>query len=159
LVSPLAPKTCDDYDDDDALLMKEAKLLSKAHVELDTPGMTLKAVLPHTKPPPGLAFMANPNTVKNTKGSAGGAAGGAGGAGGPIPEEAGPQGMEWFLRKYWYVLLPLFLANFVGNGGEAPKPDEEGGAGAGDAAPAAAAQAIAAPGASPSKKARRGKKG
>jgi hypothetical protein len=160
LVSPLAPKTCDGYDnDDDALLRKEAKLLSKAHVELDTPGMTLKTVLPHTKPPPGLAFMANPNTVKNTKGSAGGggAAGGAG-TGGPIPEEPAPQGMEGFLRRYWYVLLPLFLANFMG-GGEAPKPEEEGGGAAGDAAPAAAAQAIAAPGASPTKKARRGKKG
>jgi hypothetical protein len=159
LVSPLAPKSCDDYDDD-ALFRKEAKLLSKARVELDTPGMPLKAVLPHTKPPPGLAFIANPNTVKlNAKGSAGGGAGTAGGAGGPIPGEEAPKGgMEGFLRKYWYVLLPLFLANFMGGGGEAPKAEGEGGgASAGDAA--APAAAIAASGGSPSKKGRRGKKG
>jgi hypothetical protein len=154
LVSPLARPDCTELETPSG----EIKFDSKVSVELDTPGMALKAVLPNTKPPPGLAFVQHPN--KN-KGSAGGAAGGQG------PSEPEPvTGPSSFIKRYWYVLLPLFLANFIGNNAAPASSDQqqgqEGAAAAagtiggqqGDTAPVAGGGDS-----SPSKKARRGKRG
>lgn len=138
LVSSLAPKSCDEYAPEQLVPDGDLKWNSKASATLDTPGMTLRAVLPKIKPPPGLAWTAHPNSKK---GSAGTAPPGEGGdAGGPSPEE--PADSRPFFIKYWYVVLPLALANFM------PAPQEpasgEGGDGAtseGGAAPAATAPA------------------
>ena len=144
LVSPLAPKTCEDISMPSTLQFE-----SKLELVLDTPSMTLKTVLPTSKPPPGLAFKAN------RKGSAGGAVPGVGPGGNPMTAEQEPiTGPTSFIRRYWYVLLPLFLANFVGGGG----PAEGEGAGAAAAGGAAVAgAAVAASSGSPVKKVRRGK--
>jgi hypothetical protein len=145
LVSPLAPKTCEDIS-----IPSTLKFESKLELVLDTPSMTLKTVLPTSKPPPGLAFKAN------RKGSAGGAGPGAGPGGDPTTAEPEPiTGPTSFIRRYWYVLLPLFLANFVG-GAASPEGGEGAGAAAAGGAAVAGAAAAASSG-SPVKKVRRGK--
>jgi hypothetical protein len=141
LVSPLAPLTCDEY----STIPETIELSSKVQVALDTPGLTLRAVLPHTKPPPGLAFLTHPNAKK----------GSAAGAGDPTVE---PEPMGGFFRRYWYVLLPLFLANFIGPSAETPPAQEEGdgsGQEEGEGAPAA----LPAAGSPGKKSSRRGKRG
>ena len=144
LVSPLAPESCDELEIPESL----PTLTSRVEATLDTPGMVLKNVLPHTKPPPGLNFLKH----RNTKGSAGGARG-------PGAEEEPPTS---FIRKYWYILLPLFLANFMSTP-DVPQ-EGQGQQGGGEtqqvqgSAPAAPVPAAAA---SPGKRAgkRRGKRG
>lgn len=105
---------------------------------------------PQTKPPPGLAFIPHPNTAKTS---------GEGGIGGPnnnIPgggEQEDTTGQSW-IRKYWYVILPLVIANFMGSMEDpaaAPAAGTEG-----QAAPAAVAAAPA--GGGGSSKQRRGKR-
>ena len=149
LVSPLAPKTCQEL-----IIPDSISLTSKVQATLDTPGLTLRAVLPHSKPPPGLKFMANPsNTAKRGPGAAGP-------GGDPNAEpETGPQS---FLKRYWYILLPLFLANFMGTPEDPAKKQgaASGGASASDGGAAPAQPAVAASGAASAEggsKARRGK--
>ena len=155
LISALAPKTCDDYAE---LIPETIQWNSKVQATLDTPGMTLRAVLPKIKPPPGYSWLSHPN--KN-KGSAGGAPGGdpAGGGGGGSEEDP----PKPFFIKYWYIILPLALANFIPFGDSAqPAAAVEGGASSGEApAVAAAAGPAAAPAAGTggsSKGGRRGKR-
>ena len=173
LVSPLAPKSCDHEVYDNKLA--NGNYLpdgwdSRISWETATPGMTLKPVLPQYRPPPGLKWL--PRLGANGKlYQAQGPPGTGGGEGGDKnqqeqqPVDSSPMG---FIRRYWYLLLPLFLSNFIG--GEPPPPAEgqqpqggEGGAaqvgGAG-----APAQGGAAPSASPGgggggAKQRRGKRG
>jgi hypothetical protein len=147
LVSPLAPKTCEELE---TMILNDETgsiaLTSKVQATLDTPGLTLRAVLPHTKPPPGLKFMTHPNAKK----------GSAAGAADPNAEpETGPQG---FLKKYWYVLLPLFLANFMGGTSEEPpqQQQQDGGSAPPQGGAAAALPAASGGGGTPSK-GRRGK--
>lgn len=133
LVSPLAPHDCAELPE-----LNEDKPISwssKVHADLDVPGMALRTVLPQTKPFPGLTWMTHPNA---RKGSASKAPGGDPTAG-PDSEEA-PQ--KPFFIRYWYVLLPLALANFLPD----PQKQQEGQQGGEAAAPAAAAPAPAAGG-------------
>ena len=146
LISPLAPKTCEEELLQNRLKPEEAiKFESKVtDVIADTPGMTLKNVLPHVKPPPGMAFIPNPNKAKTGQG-----------AGGEKAEPEPITGPWGFIQRYWYILLPLFIANFI----SAPDDQQEQGGQQGDggaAAPAVAAAPAAA--SSPTKKARRGKR-
>ena len=125
--------------------------------------MVLKTVLPHTKPPPGFAFLPNPNQKKAD----------------PRMEEDPITGPTSFLKRYWYILLPLLIANVfatdpppqssskqgrtaaedgTGNAITGSSGGETGGAGGGG--PAAVAAAAAAGGGaagSPGKRTRRGK--
>lgn len=169
-VSPLAPKNCLDME---LFSTDESKMKwnTKVKVTLDTPGMVIKNILPNTKPPPGLAFISHPNNKKKKVGGAGGA-GGAGPAAEPEPL-SGP----WaFIQRYWYILLPLFLANFLGPAEDPNQQQQEGqqggsggnqgstggGASATASAPAAAATpTTAAPssGGGGGKRGRRGKRG
>ncbi|KAL3934479.1 MAG: hypothetical protein SGBAC_009814 [Bacillariaceae sp.] len=135
LASPLAPKSCEELD----ALTAPATFTSKVSLTLDKPGMILKAVLPTTKPPPGMKFIPHPDLKKNKAGASGAGAGSAtgdakGGGGGEIPgaDDEPPQS---FMRRYWYIILPLMIANFMGG----PAVD----AGAEGAAPAAAATVAA----------------
>lgn len=141
LISPLAPKTCNDYAD---LIPETLQWTSKVQATLDTPGMTLRTVLPKMKPPPGFSWLAHPNS---RKGSASSAPGGDP-AGGSEEEQQKP-----FFIKYWYVILPLVLANFMPAGdSQQPAAPAEGGTTEGDAvAPASDGAA--------SKASRRGKRG
>jgi hypothetical protein len=149
LVSPLAPKTCEEIS-----IPSTLKFESKLELALDTPSMTLKTVLPTSKPPPGLAFQAN------RKGSAGGSSPGAGpGGDATTPEPDAITGLTNVIKRYWYILLPLFLANFIG-GGSSAQAEGEGEAASGAAAAGGAAvagAAVAASSGSSGRKVRRGK--
>ena len=146
LVSPLAPKTCNDMVDPPTTVAFD----SKVSFELATPGMTLRTILPtNSKPPPGLRFFAKAKVQAATAGPGGAAE----------PEAiTGPMG---FFKRYWYIIVPLLLMNLFGP--QAPE-EEKGGGGAVEAATAGAAAAagtVAGPAgnnASPGSK-RRGKRG
>lgn len=173
LVSPLAPATCAEYTN--LSTPGDWKFESKISWDTAVPGMAVgkpppkdpvAAVAhnnnnpqPKTVPPPGLKWI--PGAVPRKK-SAGGVF---------APEEQAPEaGLFGFLKRYWYIVLPLILMNVMGGGGgEAPLAAQGGAAGSGNGATAAAA-AVGAVGAaaaatSPSSAAggspvrRRGKKG
>ena len=180
LVSPLAPKSCDHEIWDTKL---ETNNLpegwdSRISWETATPGMTVRPVMPNYRPPPGLKWL--PRLGSNGKlyqpqgppqqggGGGGGGDGKTGGDGGAGPEGQPPVDNTpfGFLRRYWYILVPLFLANFMGSPEE--KPPAAGGAAPGGAASGGGAPAAggAAPSASPggggggaAPKSRRGKRG
>eukprot|EP00531_Pseudo-nitzschia_arenysensis_P002986 CAMPEP_0116137400 /NCGR_PEP_ID=MMETSP0329-20121206/12228_1 /TAXON_ID=697910 /ORGANISM="Pseudo-nitzschia arenysensis, Strain B593" /LENGTH=285 /DNA_ID=CAMNT_0003632313 /DNA_START=82 /DNA_END=939 /DNA_ORIENTATION=- len=109
LVSPLAPKTCDEYEATDAA----KSFSSRVSVSLDTPAMVLKTVLPQSKPPPGISF------AKSAK-SADGTPGGGDGDGNPAPE-ATPSPFGFF-SKYWYIILPMLIMQMM----TVPAEEEEG---------------------------------
>jgi len=101
LVSPLAPKTCDEYAEDDA----SKSFSSRVSVLMDTPAMTLKTVLPNTKPPPGIKFAKQPQQPGSSTG------GGTDEDGNPAPEAApSPFG---FFSKYWYIILPMLIMQMI----------------------------------------------
>jgi hypothetical protein len=109
LVSPLAPKSCEDLDP----VPESAELTSKISYETPTPGMSLRAVLAGEKPPPGLKFL----QFKRSPNQEGG------GATGPNPilgdgandgqKPPAPSGPFGFLSRYWYILLPIMLMNIM----------------------------------------------
>jgi hypothetical protein len=152
LISPLAPKTCEEYSE----MEHPASFQSRTNVVLDTPGLPLKPVLSATKPPPGLSFLKRPRAPGKGKS--------------PTEEEyedpneqakpEPPPGVFGFLQKYWYVILPMVLMQFMaappeegpGGGGQPQQQQQQGNDAA---APAVAAAAGASPG---KKTARRGKR-
>jgi len=141
LVSPLAPKTCDDYDDDDE---NTRSFSSRVSVQLDTPAMSLKNVLPNSKPPPGIAFVKQPQqTGSGQQGSDGS---GENFDDSDEPPTPVPSPFS-FLQKYWYIILPMMILNMMaapeepsGPGGQ--QQEQQGGnkgSGGGTIAPQAAA--------------------
>jgi len=147
LVSPLAPKTCDEYDitatgdEDGETTTKTFSFSSKLSVLLDTPAMSIRPVLPsQSKPPPGLNFINKKSKNVNQGGSKTMT-----GEGGPTGNEEDdeenlgqpeqPTGIMGFLQKYWYLLLPMLIMNIMtappaDEGQEAP-PQQGGGGGGG----------------------------
>lgn len=121
---------------------------SKIEMETATPGMSVPAVLPGTKPPPGLKVLKNPNAKQN--------------GGGAFENEqqqqepiTTPQG---FIRRYWYIILPLFIMGLQ-SVGETPQEGEQQEGKAGTRGQAQGASAAPAPAATqPTGKARRGKR-
>ena len=103
LVSPLAPKTCEDYEQDDA----NKQFSSRVSVQLDTPAMVLKTVLSSSKPPPGIAFAKGPAGSKDDENG-----------GNPAPD-ATPSPFGFF-SKYWYIILPMLILQMI------TEPNEEG---------------------------------
>lgn len=155
LVSPLAPKSCDD-----PLWDNKASNLqgweSRISWETATPGMVLRTVMPQYRPPPGLKWL--PRLATNGKLYQAQGPPGAGdskdGKGGDAPPEMDNTPMG-FVKRYWYILLPLFLMNVIGTEPAPPEGQQQGGGQQpqGGAAPAAAPAGGAAP------KQRRGKRG
>jgi hypothetical protein len=142
-ISPLAPTNCDDYDQYEENVL----LTSDVSWETDVPGMALRAVLPQYNPPPGLKY------IKSSSG--GGSIGGGSSSG--SPKGAGPTSFTTtdkpppsitgkggdgdepdpldnsffgFFKRYWYVLLPLILSNFLQSEAPTDKKAEGGGDGA-----------------------------
>jgi hypothetical protein len=75
--------------------------------------MTLKTILPDYQPPPGLTFLKGAHLhVQEAMGDK---------KQGQEQDNSFPYG---FMRRYWYILLPLFLMNFMSAG---PPPPEQGG--------------------------------
>lgn len=161
LVSPLAPKSCSDPFWDERAKnnnLQEQGWDSRISWETATPGMALRAVMPSYRPPVGLKWLPRLGTngkLYQAKGPPGSGdekgKGGAGGGGDP-EVDATPMG---FMRRYWYIIVPLMLMNLMG--GEPPAPEGQQQAGAAAAGGAAAAAGAAAAGAAP--KQRRGKRG
>lgn len=119
LVSPLAPKTCDQFveeDSDD----KRFSFSSKLSVSLDTPAMSIRPVLQgQLKPPPGLKFI---NNKKNKNQGSSKSTTADGGSTSPAADEDDdeddtqseqPAGLMGFLQRYWYILLPMLIMNFM----------------------------------------------
>lgn len=160
LVSPLAPKTCDnEYWEQKRSNLPEG-WETRISWETSTPGMVLRTVMPNYKPPPGLHWLPRVGANGNLYQAQGppGTGGEQGGTGGGPEQEQAPMA---FLRRYWYILLPLFIMNFFGAPEAPPAEGQSGQAAGGGAAPAGGAAAPAAApaaGASPPKS-RRGKRG
>lgn len=121
LVSPLAPKSCDEYSPAEAAKAFQ----SKTSVKLDTPGLALKPVLAAAKPPPGVQFLKRPrdaNTAKNNQENNGGNEGSSTEPDyeDPEPKPEPPSGIFGFLQRYWYMILPMVVMQFL-----APPPQED----------------------------------
>jgi hypothetical protein len=154
LVSPLAPKSCDDYDALEADATKAFQ--SKTQVKLDTPGLPLKPILSASKPPPGLTFMKRPrdaSTSSKTTGKDDEPA-----YEDPEPKPEPPSGLFGFFQRYWYMILPMVVMQFLTQPPEEQSPPGQ----QGQAPPAGGGQAaVAAPpaaGSGAKKGTRRGKR-
>ena len=84
--------------------------------------MTIKPVLPQTKPPPGIKF------AKTAQQS--GSSGSTGGSGEPDedgnpPPEAAPSPFGFF-SKYWYIILPLTIMQMITVPGEEGQQGQQG---------------------------------
>ena len=117
--------------------------------------------MPQYRAPPGLKWLPRLGTngklyQSQSPPGAGDKDGKGGAGGGQAPEvDNSPMG---FIRRYWYILLPLFLSNFIG---AEPPPEQQQGEGQGQAQ-GQQGGGTAAPTASPggaAPKQRRGKRG
>jgi hypothetical protein len=165
LVSPLAPKSCQDLPP-----VVDPKFDSKVSYEMATSGMTLRTVLQPQKPPPGLVFLPKPKTARGN-GAPPPPLGG-GGDGGGEDDQTPPTTPFGFVTRYWYILAPVVLMNFMGGNQGAATDEQQGeegqapavssasaGAYAGAGAGAVAATAAATSATSSATKSRRGKRG
>lgn len=112
LVSPLAPASCNNYESSDH--EKEFSFNSRLAAETTVSGMTLKTVLPDYQPPPGLSFTKGPHLYEALGGDQ------------KKDQEQDNSFPYGFMKRYWYILLPLFLMNFISSG----PPVEQGAEGA-----------------------------
>jgi hypothetical protein len=144
LVSPLAPKTCGEYvnnnddgsDSDSDATTTTRSFSSRVSVQLDTPAMTLKTILPQTKPPPGISFAKQPKqqgaTGGGTKDSNGDASSSSSSSGddenyddeGETEAPSAIPSPGSFLMKYWYVILPMLIMNLLTTQKEEQPPQE-----------------------------------
>jgi hypothetical protein len=125
--------------------------------------MVLRPVLPPYKPPPDLKWlprMGSNGQLYKARGPPGTGdkdkEGDGGGQGAP-EVDATPMG---FLKRYWYILLPLLLSNFLG--GSEPAAPQEGQASGGQQGAVAPGGGAATPSAAPAEgggaRKRRGKR-
>lgn len=129
--------------------------------ETSKPAMTVPLVLPKVKPPPGLKLY--PRKPAAAGGEGAGEAGAGSNGDGAFEEDDKPQNQS-FLMKYWYIILPLMILQFVGGSEEPPQQEEGGGSEGGNTAGSAAATAVTAGGAAAANagaapRQRRGKRG
>jgi hypothetical protein len=153
LVSPLAPSTCDSYSDNSNESAATAEFSSKISLETATPGMHLRTVLPEYQPPTGMTLLY------------GNKMGGDGTNGSPNNNNNKDNNTPpvWgFVRKYWYIILPLILAQFLTGPESATRPAGSA-AGTATAAPPGSGgtpiAAAAAPETAGAPRRRRGKRG
>lgn len=149
LVSPLAPKTCGDYDDNDESgdgVGNPKSFSSRVSVLLDTPAMTIKNVLPTSKAPPGISFIKQPKQPGQKDGGNGEDYG----AGDSPPTAPGPFG---FLSKYWYIILPMMILQLITVPEEPPEQEQQGQQGGNQSS----GGTVAPPATATTQKARRGK--
>ena len=144
LVSPLAPKTCDELSTPPT---DKISVTSKIDYEAAVPGASLKTVLSSYQPPPGLKFI---SSKKGTGGSTGMGSGGAAGAADGKPADGFgnkkeqpemPNSIMGFLQRYWYIIVPMLIMNLLqAEPEQQQQQQQEGGAqgsGSGQAAPGA----------------------
>jgi len=155
LVSPLAPKTCGDSDDNGDESGNTKSFSSRVSVQLDTPAMALKNILPQSKPPPGIAFVKMPQQPGVGSGQQGGGADGENYEGDDTPPSPIPSPFS-FLSKYWYIILPMVILQFIQLPAE-DTPAQQGQQEEQQGGNKDSGGAIAPPSAAPQQKARRGK--
>jgi hypothetical protein len=152
VVSPLAA-SCHElppmHTSNDSDSAKELEFKSLITYSVASQGMPIPLVMPQQRPPPGYGWIKR-IVNKSLNGAAPGTENdGASDAPGFNPEKLGqdPQQSYSFLRKYWYIILPVSIMMLAG-GEEEPAPQAGrsqgaggggGGAGASQAAGAAAA--------------------
>jgi len=90
--------------------------------------MTIPAILPKTKPPPGLKWIRRIGTQGGTGTTAQSTRSG---EAPPFGDEEGGKAKEnqSFIRKYWYIILPLAISTFFSS--EEPAAAKGGGGGRG----------------------------
>mmetsp|Transcript_16271 Transcript_16271/g.25312 ORF Transcript_16271/g.25312 Transcript_16271/m.25312 type:complete len:267 (-) Transcript_16271:1193-1993(-) len=140
LVSPLAAP-CGELP-----AVDNAEFNSVIEYETATPGMTVPLVLPTTKPPPGLKWFPRKSSDPSR----------------PNVDMGDQPDNQSFMRKYWYILLPLFIIGITT--GEDPQSQQQPGqqgqptASAGASASTQAPPAVAAPPGGSGARQRRGKR-
>lgn len=126
---------------------KDREFAFKTTVTYSTakPGLTIPSVLPTTNPAPGFDWIKrlNKSAENNNAGRA------AEGEGGFDPEKPSIPEHQSFIRKYWYIVLPVTIMTLLG-----PEEPPAGSGGAGQGAAAAGGAAAAA-----GQRKRRGKRG
>jgi len=138
LASPLTPDCHELEPLAEASKKRDIPLKSIATFAIAKPAMVIPAVLPQTNPPRGYDWIQRKksadgnnsgSTGEGTSAGTGTGTGGAGGGGGFIPgAEPGPENQS-FLRKYWYIVVPITIMTFLG-----PEEPAKGGAVKGAAA-------------------------
>lgn len=122
---------------------KELEFKSLITYSVASQGMPIPLVMPQQRPPPGYGWIKR-IVNKSLNGAPGTENDGASDAPGFNPEKLGqdPQQSYSFLRKYWYIILPVSIMMLAG-GEEEPAPQagrsQGSGAGAGQASAGAAA--------------------
>jgi len=173
-ISPLAPADCDGLPAVAAGSGAAVTLQTDVSWETDVPGMMLRTVLPQYNPPPGLKYLKSTTTTGSSSGSDGGGGGattdkppasitgkGSSGSGsdGDESEEEMDSSFMAFIKKYWYVMLPLILTNLISSPAAKEGEGKEGAGGAqGQGAAPSAVAAAAAESPKPASQ-RRGKRG
>lgn len=121
LVSPLAPTSCDAMEP----LESPPEFQSRISYEISTPGLPLRHVLVGEKPPPGLKFLPYPKRPQQQQ---------AGSPSNPLLQDGGdgrnqqqqqPDSPFGFMRRYWYIILPILLLNIMGGSPAPESPDQE----------------------------------
>lgn len=115
IISPLAPKSCGAYE---SPLSGEKAFESKISFETAVSGMVvgkpIKDGKSSIKPPPGYKWLPGPKS----KGAAFDAT--------PKEEQKPPQGPFEFMKRYWYIFLPVLLMNLLGSEAPPAQAKEEG---------------------------------
>lgn len=132
---------------------KEYKFRTTVNYSTATPGIAIPSVLPNSNPPMGYDW------IKRSKKTVGGSTENVGEGESSSSEPGFDPGQDKpeqpsFLRRYWYIILPITLMTFMGT--EEPAKEGAQGSGAGVAVSSAAAGAAVA---GTSNKQRRGKRG
>ena len=105
LISPLAPKSCDELP-----LVSPKPFMTKVKYDSAIPGMKIPMVLPEQNLPPGYIPLRTPGS-KNPLLDA---------------EKVGSK-QEGFFSKYWYIIVPLMIFSLFG--GQEPPADQPSGSG------------------------------
>jgi len=144
LISPLAAKLCDPQKITTQDQQPQLNFTTTVSLDSFTPSMTVPLVLPPYRPPADIKFFSSYRTRLSQQQQQ------VGSDGKPIPGTAPDGQNQSFLRKYWYIILPVMIMSLTGGGAQ----EEEGAAGAA----AAGATAVASTQASAGAKPRRGKR-
>jgi len=108
LVSRLAPKSCDSLEDLSIVNKKKRgglKYNTRVGYELSTPALSTPPVLPLIKPPKGLILFPKKRAADGTL---------TGGSSTLVgdqtkQEQESVTGPQSFIRRYWYIIMPLFI--------------------------------------------------
>lgn len=148
LASPLTPPCHDLEPLMEAKNKEDFAFRSTINFSMAKPGMAIPAVLPQTNPPRGYNWIQRAKKADdNGNGSTGGGSSEDGSS--FIPDGQAGVGDQSFLRRYWYIILPVTIMTFLG-------PEEPAKGAGGGAKSVAAADVL---GASSSGRQRRGKRG